>query len=158
MFKSFYNTFFKEESEEEPEPSVEEEPSIQEEPSILKETQSGNYLISIDGIKTNIESKDSSECIAKYFPSKNPARIEYGDSNEIVVYDPYTTQPPSLYNKYASAQTLIDIYGDALILCGKSKIEDKKKEKVVKKKRKRKVNVAPIVRRKSSRLAAKEKG
>lgn len=146
FLKTIYNYAFNE-SNDTTEEAIEE--IIQTKPK--KDAKSDTYLLSVDGTRTDLESDAYSTYVTTYFPSRPPTKVSFGeDSNLCVVYDSFITQPPELFNKKATSQTNIDIYGDALIIKGIGKASRRKK------KRKKKCETT-MVRRKSSRLAAKNK-
>jgi len=135
-------------------------------PGAEKEIENGTLkeynvtLYHIDGNSEVISTESNVEGYrSKYFiDNSNAVAVPFGKNSEMVLYDPYLTQPPTFYNPEASFQTQIDIYGPAIIFRSSDKDIDEEEEqeiveKVATKKRKKKSVVH--ARRKSARLSHK---
>lgn len=130
------------------------------------ETEPTGYhvtLYHIDGNSEIISAEQSvDDYLSKYFiDNTNAIAVPFGKNGEMVLYDPYITQPPTLYNSEASFQTQIDIYGPAIIFKGHHNydcdVEDEQVTIEIPKTRKRKKTTPQTPRRKSARLSNKNK-
>lgn len=118
-------------------------------------------LYHIDGNSEVISTESNVEGYrSKYFiDNSNAVAVPFGKNSEMVLYDPYLTQPPTFYNPEASFQTQIDIYGPAIIFRSSEKdieIVETPKTPRTPKKRKRKKTISKTTRRKSARLSNKK--
>lgn len=134
MTNMFYRWLYPTTESSLPDSTIEKEPPVEELPPV-EPPDTGPVLICIDGTK-----KDADVAVEGDF-------IPFGSDGKCVQYDVFKFQPPADYNKVASDETGIDIYGPATI---------KKQEKAPKRKRPKK---KPTVqkRRKSKRIANKPK-